>query len=162
MVQKLKKIKLIGFDFDGVFTDAKVLLNQDGVETVICSRRDGLGINELKRLGIKLVVVSKERNPVVSKRCEKLKIECAQGIDDKLSIFKQTLKKQGLNPQQAAFMGDDFNDLDCMIYGGVAFTVADAHPDCKKIAHYITKRKGGDHAVKEVCDLIISIKSQSR
>ena len=156
LAQNLKTLKLIGFDFDGIFTDAKVVLSEHGVEHVICSRRDGLGINELQRLGLKLAVISKERNKIVATRCAKLKIECAYGIDDKLSIFKKLLKREGIRPEESAFMGDDFNDLECMQYAGVAFTVIDAYPACKKVASYITKRKGGDHAVREVCDLILS------
>lgn len=155
LLAKLKKLKLIGFDFDGIFTDGKVILSEDGIEHVICSRKDGLGINELQRLGLKLIVISKEPNKIVATRSKKLKIEYAHGINDKLSLFKKILKEKKVKPSEAAFMGDDWNDLECMNYAGVAFTVADANPSCKKNADYITKRKGGDHAVREICDLIV-------
>ncbi|MEK7536884.1 MAG: HAD hydrolase family protein [Patescibacteria group bacterium] len=153
--RKLKKIKLFALDFDGVFTDAKVYLNQDGIETVVCSRRDSLGMNLLKKEGIKFVVISMESSPVVAKRCEKLKIEMLYSPDDKLSSFKSLIKRERMNIEEVAYMGDDLNDLDCLKYAGVAFTVKDGASECLKIADYATKRQGGDHALREVCDLIL-------
>ncbi|MEK7659292.1 MAG: HAD hydrolase family protein [Patescibacteria group bacterium] len=158
LLLKLKKLKLIGFDFDGIFTDGKVILSEDGIEHVVCSRKDGLGINELQRLGLKLIVISKEPNKIVATRSKKLKTEYAHGINDKLTLFKKILKEKKINPSEAAFMGDDWNDLECMQYAGLSFTVADANPNCKKVADYITKRKGGDHAVREICDLVVLAK----
>lgn len=160
LTQKLRKIKLIGFDFDGVFTDGRVYVNQDGVETVVCSRRDSLGLNQLKRLGIKLAVISMEPNPIVEKRCEKLKIECVSDPGEKIDNFKKLMKREGIKPEQTAFMGDDLNDLDCLKHAGVAFTVADAADECKRAAHYVTSRKSGDHAVREICDLILKARSE--
>ncbi len=160
LLLKLKRLKLVGFDFDGIFTDGKVILSEDGIEHVICSRKDGLGINELQRLGLKLTVISKEPNKIVATRSKKLKIEYAHGINDKLTLFKKILKEKKISPSEAAFMGDDWNDLECMNYAGVAFTVADANPLCKRVADYTTSRKGGDHAIREICDLIVLAKEK--
>jgi YrbI family 3-deoxy-D-manno-octulosonate 8-phosphate phosphatase len=162
LFEKLRSLRLIGFDFDGIFTDAKVILSEDGVEHVVCSRRDGLGINELQRLGIKLVVISKEPNKIVATRCAKLKIECAHGVDHKLSLFKKILDREKIKPECAAFMGDDFNDLECMRYAGVSLTVADAYHLNKKVSHYITQRNGGHHAIREVADLIVEAREGKR
>lgn len=162
LMTKLRKLRFVGFDFDGVFTDGKLILHEDGTESVACSRRDGLGISELRRIGLKLVVISKERNKVVAARCKKLKIECAHGVDDKLALLKKLLKREHLRPREAAFMGDDFNDIPCMRHVGIAFAVADAYPLCKKVADYVTSRDGGQHAVREVCDLIVLAKEGPR
>ena len=155
--RKLKKIKLIGFDFDGVFTDAKVILNQEGVEAIVCSRRDSLGLNYIRKQGMKCAVISMEPNPVIAKRCEKLKLECLTG-SEKLPMLKQLLKREHLSPGQVAYVGDDLNDLECMKYAGVAFTVADAADECKRVADYVTTRKSGDHAVREICNLFLKLR----
>lgn len=152
---RLKRLKLIAFDFDGVFTDGKVVVDQNGNESVVCSRRDTLRFPELREHGIDLVVISKERNPVVARRCEKMGVGCLQGVDDKLAAFKRLLETESLSPKQVAFMGDDINDLACLEFAGVAFTVADGHKQCQAMADYITSRKGGDHAVREICDLVL-------
>lgn len=161
MEKKLKNIKFIGFDFDGVFTDARVYLNQDGVETIVCSRRDSLGLNQIRKLGIKLAVISMEPNPVITKRCEKLNIPCHTG-KEKLPMFKEVIKSEKLKPNQVAYFGDDLNDLECLKYAGLAFTVADGAPACLKEADYVTERRSGDHAVREVCDLILKAHKVSR
>lgn len=156
LIKKLKKIKLFALDFDGVFTDGKVYLNQDGVETVVCSRRDSLGMNLLKKEGIKFAVLSMEPNPIVAKRCEKLKIEMLYNPNDKLTLFKDLIKREKVKTEEVAYMGDDLNDLECLKYAGVAFTVKDGALECLKVADYVTERQSGDHALREVCDLILS------
>jgi len=159
LAKKIKNIKLMAFDFDGIFTDAKVIIDQDGRESIICSRRDSLGTNQLKRIGIKLAVISMEPNPIVMKRCEKLKIECLVG-NEKLPIFRNLIKREKLKASEAAFMGDDLNDLDCLEDAGLALTVADGAEQCKKIADYVTTKRGGDHAVREVCDVIMKTRGE--
>lgn len=155
---RLRQLKLVAFDFDGVFTDGKVVVDQYGNESVVCSRKDTLRFPELRKRGVDLVVISKEQNSVVTQRCEKMKVKCWQGVDDKLTAFKQLLEAQGLSQEQVAFMGDDINDLACLEFAGIAFTVADGHEQCQAASDYVTSRKGGDHAVREVCDLILESK----
>ena len=153
--RSIKKIKLVAFDFDGVFTDGKVILSQDGIESVVCSRKDSLGVHLLKQAGLKVVVISNELNPIVARRCQRIGVECYQTREGKLPILKRVLKENSFILSEAAFMGDDVNDLDCLLAVGLAITVADCHQECKKVAHYVTVRNGGDHAVREVCDLIL-------
>lgn len=155
---KLKEIKLVATDFDGVHTDGFVYQDQSGKESVRCSRRDGLGIEMLKRAGIKVCVISKETNPVVEARCKKLDIEFYQKIvdgDGKLQILKRILKENNLVPQNVLYVGDDINDLDCLKYAGVAITVLDHHY-LLDMCDYVTTRKGGDHAIREVCELLLT------
>lgn len=94
--QIAKEIKLIVFDFDGVFIDNRVLVLQDGTEGVFCNRSDGLGIELAKRAGLKVLVISKEKNPVVSACCRKLNIPCLQACNNKSEALKATSKKQGI------------------------------------------------------------------
>lgn len=151
-------IKLLVLDFDGVMTDGFVYVDQDGRETVRCSRRDGLGIGFLAERGVKAVVISKERNGVVAARCKKLGIERFSGIDDKPTLFKELLAREGIAPERACFVGDDVTDVECIRLAGIGVTVADGVPAAKDAADYVTKRNGGDHAVREVCDLICQAK----
>jgi len=158
---KLAKIKVLALDFDGVLTDSYVYFRQDGMETVRCSRKDSLGTNMLQKAGIGVVVISKETNPVVAARCKKMNVDFFHGIDtgdQKLDILNRYLKEKGVSLEETAYMGDDINDLECLKAVGVSITVADGHPDCKAIADYITEGKGGEHAVREVCDLILTAK----
>lgn len=162
LLERLKKNKLVAFDFDGVFTDGKVIVDQNGIESVVCSRKDTLRMKELKNIGIRLVVISKEKNPIIQKRCEKMEVEFYQGVDNKIIILKKFLEENNILPHESSFVGDDINDVDCLKYlhkaRGITFTVADGHRQCKKWSNYVTSKKGGDHAVREICDLILEAK----
>lgn len=154
-IDALRKIRFLVFDFDGVFTDNRVLVGQDGSEYVFCNRSDGLGIANLRRHGIDCIVLSAETNPVVLRRCEKLKIECFQGHLDKWEALREILKEKRIDPVHVAYVGNDVNDLPCMEGVGVAISVADGCPEAKSMAHWVTTRRGGRGAVREVCDLVI-------
>lgn len=154
----LSSIKLLLLDFDGVLTDNRVLVGQDGKESVLCDRSDGFGIEMLKRAGIEVVVLSKEKNPVVAARCQKLGIECIQGCNAKLSELKQKAKSRKLKPEEVAFVGNDVNDLECLRWVGLPIAVADAISEVRAVAKYITRPPGGHGAVREVCDLLLRTK----
>ena len=109
----------------------------------------------LKKNGIDVVVISKEKNKVVQARCEKLKIECWQGIDHKIEIFSKIIAKKGLDKNQVCFIGNDINDIDCIKAAGMGVVVADAYNEVVKFADYITAKKGGYGAVREVADIIL-------
>ena len=142
-------------DFDGVFTDNKVIVFQDGREAVVCDRGDGLGIDRLKELGIHLLVLSAERNSVVQARCEKLGIPYQHNIKDKLSSLQEWIKKNKLPPSGIIFIGNDVNDLGCMDYVGCGVAVGDAYPEVKASANIILTATGGNGAIRELCDLIM-------
>lgn len=154
-IDTLKKICFLVFDFDGVFTDNRVLVGPDGGEYVFCNRSDGLGVANLRRHGIDCIVLSAETNPVVAKRCEKLKIECFQGHLDKWEALKGILQEKKIDPARVGYVGNDINDMACMENVGVAICVADAWPEVKSVAHWVTSRPGGHGAVREICDLLI-------
>lgn len=158
LTQKLKKIKFVAMDFDGVMTDGFVYVDERGREMVRASRKDGLGINLLQGHGIAVGVISKETNPVVRARCRKLKIPCWQGIRDgegKRAILQRILRVRKLSRTEVCYIGDDVNDLEALRAAGVGITVADGHPLLKQVADYVTKAMGGAHAVREVAELIL-------
>ena len=141
-------------DFDGVFTDNRVMVFQDGREAVICNRSDGWGLSELKRLGVPIIVLSTEENPVVQARCDKLGIECIHGIRDKLPVLMNWLKQRRIDPAQAVYVGNDVNDLSCLQAVGCGVAVSDAHPRARSAARIVLTAAGGAGAIREVTGLI--------
>jgi YrbI family 3-deoxy-D-manno-octulosonate 8-phosphate phosphatase len=148
----LRSIRLIVWDFDGVWTDNRVLVLEDGTEGVMCNRSDGLGIGMLSKAGMAMLVLSKETNPVVSARCRKLSVDCMQGIDDKASVLRKLAETRGIDLRQICYVGNDLNDLPCMQVVGLPIAVADAWPVVLPAAKFITTRNGGHGAAREVCD----------
>jgi len=153
LAQLIRSIRLVAFDFDGVFTDNMVYVFDDGREAVRCSRADGLGLRKLDRAGIQSVILSTETNPVVTARSHKLRIRCLQGCDNKQAALEQLLAKAGLSLAQAAFVGNDENDAGCLRQVALPIVVRDAHPSVSSLARYQTETRGGYGAVREVCDL---------
>lgn len=149
----IREIRLIAFDFDGVFTDNMVYVFEDGREAVRCSRGDGMGLQKLKRLGIETLIISTERNPVVSARAQKLNIRCVQDCPDKRAELEKITQELGISLAQTAFVGNDINDRACLTCVGLPIVVQDAHPDVLPLARYRTQRSGGKGAVREICDL---------
>jgi YrbI family 3-deoxy-D-manno-octulosonate 8-phosphate phosphatase len=147
------KIRLVAFDFDGVFTDNMVYVLENGTEAVRCFRSDGLGLQKLEQLGIETVIISTEANPVVSTRARKLKIRCVQDCRDKRAALESIVKESGISLAEVAFVGNDINDLPCLTCVALPIVVHDAHPDVIAHAVYRTIRPGGYGAVREVCDL---------
>jgi len=151
-------MQAIIFDFDGVFTDNKVYVFEDGREAVVCNRGDGLGISMLKKTGVSMCVISTETNSVVSVRCKKLGLECFQGIGDKLSVLKKWLNEKKIDIRNAAFVGNDINDLACLMSVGLSIVPADAHIEVKCIAKIELKSHGGNGAVREVAEMYLKNK----
>lgn len=154
-------IKLIVFDFDGVFTDNCVYVTEAGVESVRCWRSDGIGIARLHDYGVGTMILSKEKNPVVSMRSRKLGIECIQGVDDKAAAIFEIAQRREINLQDISFVGNDINDIPALKHVGVPVAVADAYPEILPYVVHRTNKPGGKGAVREVCDLIISAKMTS-
>jgi YrbI family 3-deoxy-D-manno-octulosonate 8-phosphate phosphatase len=150
----------IVFDFDGVFTDNRVVQHQDGSEAVICSRADGLGIEMLRDAGVAMAVLSKERNPVVAARCRKLRLPCRQGIDDKAAEFIALAGEFGVDPRQLIYAGNDVNDLPPMRLAGLSVAVGDAVAAVKAEAGYVLSAPGGRGAVRELADLVLAALSR--
>jgi len=154
----IKKIKFVVFDFDGVFTNNQVIVNENGAESVVCNRSDGLGLAKLKELKLGLLILSKEANKVVLQRAKKLGLDCINGCDDKLVKIQQEACRCGLSLNEVAFVGNDINDADCLNAVGFPIVVADSHPDVAILGKYKTRALGGCGAVREVCDMIYKVK----
>jgi len=142
------------FDFDGVFTDNRVIVSESGEESVICSRGDGMGIARLKKLGIPTVVLSSETNAVVAARCKKLGIECVTGLKGKLQRLHHWAETQGVDLSEAVYLGNDVNDIECLKEVGYGVAVGDAHDSVLPYANIKLAASGGQHAVRELVDLI--------
>lgn len=152
--QALANLRLLVFDFDGVFTDNMVYVSEDGTESVRCCRSDGLGLARLRPLGVALAVLSTEVNPVVSRRCAKLRLDCRQGCEDKAAELARLAAGLAVPLSATAFLGNDSNDLPAMTLVGLPVAVADAWPAARAAARLVTSRPGGHGAVRELCDLI--------
>jgi YrbI family 3-deoxy-D-manno-octulosonate 8-phosphate phosphatase len=144
------------FDFDGVFTDNGVWVKEDGTETVRCDRGDGFGLDMLRAAGVPLLILSKEKNPVVAARCRKLRLEHLSGIDDKLTVLRSWATQRSLSLEAAVYVGNDLNDVPCMQAVGCAICPADGHESAKRVADIVLEAPGGRGAVREVCDMVLA------
>jgi len=150
------KVKMIVMDFDGVLTDNRVWVDENGKEAVAAYRSDSLGLALLRgRAKIEPLVISKETNPVVTRRCQKMNVPVLQGIDQKAEALVQILKERNVNPKQVIYIGNDVNDLECFPVVGYAIAPADAEKAVVMAADMVLARKGGQGAVREVCDLLM-------
>lgn len=154
--EKLDKIKLLILDLDGVFTDGNIILNEDGSESKRFNLHDGHGIKMLLRTGVKAAIISGREARVTQIRAEQVGIELLyQGQKKKLPAFEKILDDLSLNNEQVAYIGDDLLDLPLVKRAGFGVAVANAVDELKEAADYITKKAGGDGAVREVIDLIM-------
>jgi N-acylneuraminate cytidylyltransferase len=149
------KVQLLILDFDGVLTDNRVWVDQDGREMVAANRSDSYGITLLHQAGVETVVISKETNLVVAARCRKMNVPCIQGEDNKVSALKRLLAERNIDPTHVVYCGNDVNDLPCFPLVGWAVAVVDALPEVRCKADFVLGRSGGHGAVRELCDLIL-------
>lgn len=147
-------IKLLALDFDGVMTNDKVYIDEEGVEMVRCSRADGLGIELLKKKGIDILVISKESNKVVKARCKKLKIQCLHGENNKLGALRRGLAEKRIPRNHVCYIGNDISDYECIKYAGIGVAVKESQGVLLKVADFVTRKRGGEGAVREICDKI--------
>lgn len=153
---KLDQIKLIVYDFDGVMTDNKVILCEDGKESVVVHRGDGLAISELRRKNIQQVILSTEKNSVVQRRAEKLQIPVIHGVDDKEKTLMKYCNAHGISLKTVAYVGNDINDYNVMMRVGFKICPNDAEREIKEIADIILERDGGQGVVREMLRYFIS------
>jgi YrbI family 3-deoxy-D-manno-octulosonate 8-phosphate phosphatase len=151
-----EKVRLLVLDFDGVLTDNRVCVDQDGHESIAANRSDSLGLNMLRDKGIQVYVISKETNQVVAALCRKMNLPLIQGEDDKGNALKKVLAECGVDPAHAVYCGNDVNDLPCFPLVGWAVAVADSVSDVVRQSDYVLTRSGGRGAVRELCDIILS------
>ncbi len=148
------KIDLIVFDFDGIFTDNRVLVTEDGKEAVFCNRSDGLGINIIKKYGIPMLIVSTETNSVVAARAKKLGLNVVQGIANKKNFLVNYAREKKYNLDDIVYIGNDINDLEAMKIVGCPIAPIDAEASVKNVAKIIIESVGGAGVVKEMSQIL--------
>ena len=159
--QRAARIKLLLMDCDGVLTDGRIWLFENGEEQKGFHTRDGLGIDLWHRAGLSSGIISGRVSSAVERRAKGLGMSFIwQGCEDKERVFAETLTQAGVTNAEVAYIGDDLNDIPLMLRSGLGVAVADASPETREHAHYITTLPGGHGAVREVIELIL--KSQNR
>lgn len=158
-----ENVHTIIFDFDGVFTDNLVFVDENGVESVSCDRSDGLALEMLHRFKklrdwkLNYFVMSTEKNPVVLRRCEKLKIKAEAGISDKAEYLSSYLKNNGLQADGVVYLGNDLNDLKAMLMVGYPIAPCNAHPVIKKVAWKVFAQNGGAGFVRAFIEELLGV-----
>jgi 3-deoxy-D-manno-octulosonate 8-phosphate phosphatase (KDO 8-P phosphatase) len=146
----LERVRMAVFDFDGVFTDNRVWVNERGEEMLAFSRSDGLGLRRLDEIGVRYLIVSMEESPIVAARARKLNADCVQGVHDKLAVLRERVGQL----DDVAYVGNDINDADCLRAVGLPVVPADAWPEVKPLARWVLSRGGGMGCVREFCDAV--------
>jgi len=151
------RVQLAVFDVDGVLTDGRVILGDDGYEYKAFHTHDGHGLRLLQEAGVEVAIITGRTSIVVSRRAEELRIRhLVQGRRDKGPAFDELLARLGVAPDDTAFVGDDIVDVPAMQRAGLAVAVANATAVTRASAHYVTAAAGGFGAAREVCDLLLS------
>lgn len=149
-------VKLIVYDFDGVLTDNRVWVSQDGTESVACSRSDGWWIGEIRKLGLDQVILSTEKNPVVSARAQKLSLECIQGQADKKAALLELADRKRVPLEAICYVGNEMNDSECLRAVGFPMCPRDSHPGILGLARHVLPADGGHGVVRHLYDWLVA------
>lgn len=161
--ERAEKIRMLVLDVDGVLTDGRLYFDNAGNEMKAFNTRDGLGMRALQRSGIELAVITGRKSEIVTQRMAQLDVQHVyQGREDKLDAFTHLLEATGLDAGQVCYAGDDWIDLPVLLRVGLAVTVADADEYVKEHVHWITQRNGGEGAVREICNLILTAQGKDK
>ena len=158
---RLRSVRMLAMDVDGVLTDAGMYYTESGDELKKFTTRDGMGIKLLQAAGLVTAFITREKTTIVERRGQKLAVpEVHQGVDDKLAVLTTLAKKYGLTLDKVAYIGDDVNDLEALHAVGFSAAPADAMPSVLKAVHYVCKKRGGEGAVREIADLILAARGK--
>jgi len=162
ITKKLAGIRLVAFDVDGVFTDGRFYLSDDGIETKAFNTQDGFGIRKLISVNIAVAVISGRKSGAVERRMTELGVPyVVQGCADKVAALDNIIETLGIAASECAFVGDDTPDLPLLEYVGVPIAVANAVEKVRAHCDYTTSACGGHGAVREVCELVLSARGSS-
>ena len=155
-------VKMIICDFDGVVTDNLVITDQDGRELVTASRSDSMHIKKLREMGVEVMILSSEPNPVVLARAKKMGVEAIHnvGMQDKGRVMREVLAQKNVEAQNVVYVGNDLNDLPCFEIAGWSVAVADAYPEVIRAADHVLTKTGGHGAIRELCEIVLKQLSQ--
>ncbi len=155
----LQRVRALVLDVDGVLTDGGMYYGPGGEGLKRFNVKDGMGLGLVIEAGIAVALISGENSEILRRRAEKIKIaDILVGVEDKLKTLEGFLASRKISLAEAAYVGDDVNDLPPMGKVGLPVAVADAVPEVRKAAKWVTTRRGGDAAVREVCDAILSVR----
>ena len=157
----LAEIRLVVFDFDGVFSDNRVWTNDRGEESVACFRGDSAGLRRLDEVGVDYFILTSETNDAVPARARKIRSECVRGIEDKLPVLHSELDRRGVALANTAYVGNDINDAECLAAVGLAVVPADAWREVVPLAGLVLTRSGGQGCVREFCDAVWNAKREA-
>jgi len=153
----INNIDVFVFDFDGVLTNNMVYLDQNGKESVSCSRGDGLAFDALRKLKKTAYILSTEKNTVVSARAKKLQISALQGAENKVSGIQEIIKKENCKLENVLYVGNDLNDYRVMSICGFTACPADSHEKIKQISNITLKTNGGCGIVRELLEDVLGL-----
>ncbi len=157
--ERAQRVQALVLDVDGVLTDGRLFFDNQGNEIKAFDVRDGLGMKLVQRAGVRLVVITGRQSQIVAARMGSLGVDLLmQGREDKGQALLEACQALGLDPQDCAYMGDDWPDLSALQQAGLAITVPNGHVEVRKRADLVTQAAGGQGAVREVCDLILLAK----
>lgn len=157
LAERLARITALVFDFDGVLTDNRVYVDQDGRETVCCSRADGLALDALRRTKLRMFILSTETNPVVSARGRKIQVPVFQGCSDKITALRQLCAAHDIPLQSVLYVGNDLNDYHAMQLCGVRVCPADSHPRIRDVSDVVLRAAGGTGIVRELAEDVLGL-----
>jgi 3-deoxy-D-manno-octulosonate 8-phosphate phosphatase (KDO 8-P phosphatase) len=159
--EKIKHIKLLILDVDGVLTDGKIIYNDRGEEIKAFDVRDGHGLKLLMRSGMEVALITGRESKVVFHRARDLGIkQVYQKVTDKKEVYEKILREKKLEDKQVGFIGDDLVDIPVLRRVGFSATVRDAIPETKDIVDYVASKKGGEGAVREICELLLKVQNK--
>ena len=161
-LNRLGTLRLIAFDVDGVFTDGRFYLSDDGIETKAFHTQDGYGIRQVLEAGIEVAVISGRKSPAVEKRMAELGVpHVVLGCKDKVAALDELAGRLGIATDDCGYVGDDMPDLGLLQHVGFSATVANAVPVLQECCDYVTRKSGGFGAVREICELILAARSDT-
>ena len=155
----VQDIDWVVYDFDGVMTNNRALVLQDGTEAVWVHRGDGLGVDMIRRTHLRQMILSTETNPVVTARARKLKIDVVQGSRNKREALLTLCQRDSIDPARILYVGNDLNDLEVMQTVGYPCAPADAHPEILNLAKFVTQAHGGNGVIREIAERILGLKA---
>jgi 3-deoxy-D-manno-octulosonate 8-phosphate phosphatase (KDO 8-P phosphatase) len=160
LLERARRVRLLVLDVDGVLTDGRLHITARGEETKVFHVRDGLGLVTVQRAGIVVAIISGRESAAVTRRAGELGIRHVfQGIEDKRAALDALLAELGVAADALACVGDDSPDVPMLERAVLAVAVADAHATARAVAHWTTPSRGGQGAVREVCDLLLSARA---
>ena len=157
----LANIRLVAFDVDGVLTDGRFYLSNDGVESKAFNTQDGYGVRQVLIAGIEVAVISGRRSAAVQHRMDELGVRhVIQGCSDKIAAFEALTKELGITDAECIYVGDDVPDLPLLGKAGISMAVANAVAEVREFSDYTTQASGGCGAVREVCNLLLRARTR--